>query len=192
MSRSDLCLKCGRAGHCSASYKRPSERGFVSMVALKVLAAVAIAAALVGLYRHHAEGLREQGRQEIRAQNAAAALVQLEADARETKRRLERQGDAQRENQAQLARARADADAHAAARGRMYRQLADFTAAHREGSGSPATAGGGAPAGAALDLLADLLSRADDEGGILAQALDRSYAAGQLCERSYDALSVKP
>jgi hypothetical protein len=165
---------------------------FVTPLLWKVGAVVLLALAAVGLYRHHAEGLREEGRQEILAKNAAASLAQLEADARETKRRLERQGDAQRDHQAQLARARGDAAAATAAAGRLSRQLADFTAAHRPRAGDPAAAGAGTPGGTALDLLADLFSRADGEAGILAEALDRSHAAGQLCERSYDALTVKP
>jgi hypothetical protein len=192
--KTDRCLKCGRAGHCSASCRRPftGQQGIATILLLKVLAVVAIAAGAVLLYQRHAEGLREEGRQEVRAENAARALEQLQADARETQRRLERQGDAQRENLAQLNRARADADAHAAARGRMSRQLADFVAAHRGRPGDSAPIGSRAPASAALDLLADLLSGADAASGILAEALDRSYAAGQLCERSYDALTLKP
>jgi phage tail sheath protein FI len=40
----------------------------------------------------------------------------------------------------------------------------------------------------ALDLLADLLGRADERAGELAKIADERGIAGQQCERSYDAL----
>ncbi|VWC27090.1 gp23 [Burkholderia lata] len=49
-------------------------------------------------------------------------------------------------------------------------------------AGSPA-------AGDTLDLLADVLGRADQRAGDLAEYADRAGMAGQQCERDYDALT---
>ncbi|WP_311768368.1 DUF2514 family protein [Burkholderia stagnalis] len=48
---------------------------------------------------------------------------------------------------------------------------------------------GGASAGDALYLLADVLSRADAKAGDLAKIADDRGIAGQQCERSYEALT---
>ncbi|ANC42919.1 hypothetical protein A6P55_00175 [Pandoraea pnomenusa] len=84
----------------------------------------------------------------------------------------------------------ANAAAHAAdaSSKRMRKQLAIFTAAARH----PPTSGGSAPADSGtdpLDLLAGLLSRADEAAGDLAKFADAAHIAGLACERSYDALT---
>lgn len=158
----------------------------------KLIAGALLAAAAVGIYTWWAGVQRDIGREEERAEINRQALAKAEADAKETQRRLDRQGEAQREHEAQLARARGDAVAAAAAADRMSAQLRRFLAAAKLRPAEPAAAGGSPPAGTALDLLAELFSRADSEAGILAEALDRSHAAGQLCVRSYEALKATP
>lgn len=162
--------------------------GFATLLVLKAMAVLAILAGAVLLYQRHAEGLREEGRQEVRAENAARAIEQLQADARETQRRLERQGEAQREHQAQLDRARRDADAARVAGRELRDQLAAFVQRARDS----APGGSGETAGDPIGVLADVLRRADDRAGILAEYADRARIAGQLCERSYDSLTVTP
>lgn len=81
--------------------------------------------------------------------------------------------------------ARDAAGARAAAVG--VRDAAGRAAAACAAAGS-AAAGVGASAATAGAVLADVLGRADEVAGRLAEALDRSYAAGRGCERAYDAL----
>lgn len=52
-------------------------------------------------------------------------------------------------------------------------------------------AGQGQPGADALDLLVDVLGRADRRAGELAEYADRLRIAGTACERSYDALTAK-
>jgi len=51
------------------------------------------------------------------------------------------------------------------------------------------TATAGETTGAAIDLLAELFSRADEAAGELAQAADLAHAAGITCERAADSLT---
>lgn len=156
--------------------------------------AVALSAAGAGVtwFIHHE---RDVGRAEIRAewdteklQQQAQALAQSQTNARETIRRIDRQQEAQDAHDKEIARARADAAGAAVAAGRLRDQLATFAAAARGAAGNPGAVGNGTATGTPVDLLADLFSRADSEAGILAEALDRSYAAGVQCVRAYEAL----
>jgi hypothetical protein len=168
----------------------------------KYLAYAAIAAALIGgatygVHRYN-DGLREEGRAQVQAKWDAdreaqkdAALRQAAANAQETQRRLLAQKEAQDAHDKDVAAARAAAARAAAAAASLRQQLTAFTAAAGRTTGHPAAAGDGPPAADALDLLAQLFSRADDEAGVLAEALDASHAAGQQCERAYDTLAPK-
>ncbi|KVT57997.1 DUF2514 family protein [Burkholderia ubonensis] len=81
--------------------------------------------------------------------------------------------------------ARVDAAAAASAADGLRRQVAALVAGIRRS----ATSAGGSSAGDALDLLADVLGRADARAGELATIADERGIAGQQCERSYDALT---
>lgn len=81
--------------------------------------------------------------------------------------------------------ARDAAGARAAAVG--VRDAAGRAAAACASAGA-AAAGVGASATTAGRVLADVLGLADEIAGRLAEALDRSHAAGRGCERAYDAL----
>jgi hypothetical protein len=155
---------------------------------LLLVASALLMAVCVGWGVHsYNEWIREGVRAEWRAAVAAEQLVQN----RETLRRLERQKDADDAHAADLDRALADAASLRAAGDGLREQLAAFVAARR-GAGGDRTAAGpgtGVPGGAALDLLADLLGRADSAAGELALYADRLHAAGALCERRYDALT---
>lgn len=54
-----------------------------------------------------------------------------------------------------------------------------------------ASAAGGEAAGDPIGVLADVLSRADERAGVLADYADRARIAGLACERSYDALRAR-
>ena len=84
--------------------------------------------------------------------------------------------------------ARRDAVGARAERDGLRADLARFRAAARAASHS-CTASAGSAASDALDLLADLFSRADETAGELAAAFDLAHAAGISCQRSYDALT---
>lgn len=128
----------------------------------------------------------------------ALQLAKQEADARkavedartEEQRRTKAVQEIANDAESKLEVARADAGRARVAADGLRRQLAAFTAAHR-GETRPGAdiAGPGPAAGTAVDLLADLFSRADDAAEILAEALDRSREAGTACERIYDTVS---
>jgi len=84
-------------------------------------------------------------------------------------------------------RATADAAANASDAAGLRRQLANYTASVRHSTAVCASA----PAGDPIGVLADVLSRADERAGKLAQFADAAHIAGLACERSYDALIRK-
>jgi len=142
---------------------------------------------------HHA-GVKS-GRAEIqqrwdadRAQEAAAAVAASE------KARTVEQGritDLERiahDAAFQADAARADADRAVAARDGLRKQLDAILAASHRAPHDPGPAGGSAPASDSLDLLSDVLGRADARAGELAAAADAARIAGQACERAYQAL----
>lgn len=84
----------------------------------------------------------------------------------------------------------ADRDRARAAEQRLRDQLATLVnryRADRAPSANPAAAGQQPPAGDAIGVLADVLGRADQRAGELADFADRAHAAGLACERDYDA-----
>ena len=103
--------------------------------------------------------------------------------------RLEYQGKVERQTEIANAatkdaeQARADARTADAASDRLRQRIADLVASAR--ASYPPAPAGSAPAGDPLGVLADVLSRADQRAGILAES---ARIAGQACEQSYDAL----
>ncbi|AXF20560.1 hypothetical protein CUJ89_08735 [Burkholderia pyrrocinia] len=102
--------------------------------------------------------------------------------------RIARQQQGNAEDAAkQRNQARADAAAAASAADGLRKQVAGFVERARHSaasSGSQAT-------GDALDLLADVLVRADARAGELARIADERGIAGQQCQADYDALTSK-
>lgn len=133
-------------------------------------------------------------RSTLAGERATAALAtaagQKKARDEENRREAEKQ-EVIRHAQEQTALAAADAaDARRAAAG-LRQQVATLVAASRRPAADPGAAAGGTPTDAALDLLADVLSRADDRAGELAEEADRRRVAGLACERAYDSLTVR-
>jgi hypothetical protein len=165
-------------------------------VLAEILIIAAIAAAVWGWIEHGKSVARDEGRAEVQqkwdaavSNQRAEAVADAEANAKETQRRLERQGDAQREQQAELARyQRAAADA-VAARDGMQHDIDNLTAAARRGASDTATAGERKAGGLAAGMLAELSRGSDALAELYARAADASRRAGVLCERSYDALT---
>ncbi|KQM79806.1 DUF2514 family protein [Xylophilus sp. Leaf220] len=158
------------------------------------VAALAGGSYRAGVSREHDRGTVALAQLQSRwdAADAAArgrALTEAEQNARETQRRLDRQKENDDAQAAQLARAARDlVDARTAGQ-RLHQQSEALRAAIRGAAGDPAAGSSSAPAGDALDLFADLFSRADGRAGELAEALDRSYAAGLRCELDYISLN---
>ncbi|KWD16430.1 hypothetical protein WM34_07750 [Burkholderia ubonensis] len=118
-----------------------------------------------------------------------AEQVQQIDDLKAERDEFRRQSAAQQEIATHAAQerdqARVDAAAAASAADGLRRQVAALVAGIRRS----ATSAGGSSAGDALDLLADVLGRADARAGELATIADERGIAGQQCERSYDALT---
>ncbi|MDN7937453.1 DUF2514 family protein [Burkholderia multivorans] len=123
----------------------------------------------------------------------SATVADQEKQIRELKAErdeYQRRTAAQQENANHAAKerdqARADAAAAASAADGLRKQVAVLVTAARH----PAATAGSPAAGDALDLLADVLGRADERAGELAKIADERGIAGQQCERDYDALTV--
>jgi hypothetical protein len=157
---------------------------------VRVLLAAVVVAAGVTACKVRDETLREEGREDIRA--AWTLQVQAAQELEDRRKAAERQAqkEAHDAHVQTVDRLAADAAAARGAAERLRAQLAAYLAAGGGGAAPGPAAPGGAPATAAGDyLLAELLRESDDRAGALARALDASHAAGQLCERTYDALT---
>lgn len=141
------------------------------------------------LQQHHIDAKAFQA--ERTAAALAATQTQLKAvnEARaEEQRRTEEQSRIADEARKDSDTARADANAAHAVAERLRQRLGELVAAGHA-AGNSATAGPSQAAGDPLDVLADVLSRADKRAGELAEYADAAHVAGQACERAYDALS---
>lgn len=160
---------------------------FVVMAAL--LAVIGIQQ--VRIDRAHAEYAFLQAQiAEERAKAAEAARL-AEQEAREEEQRREQRRQEiidEAEGRTELAKAAASDAERAAAS--LRERLAAFTAAVRGATkdSQPAKRGEGKQGADALDVLADLFSRADDRAGELAIYADRLRIAGLACEQAFDGL----
>lgn len=149
-----------------------------------VLAAAGGGVWLYGRDQYSAGVQSEVARHELAMAQASAAAEQ--AARNEEARRAAAIEEIQRDAQTAVAAAQRDAAAADAVSDRLRAQLARLRA--DRAAGDPVSTLRG-PAGAdALDLLAELFSRADGHAGELAAIADRARAAGLACERAYDAM----
>lgn len=128
-------------------------------------------------------GQAQERRNEAYAQVKAVDLARLE-EQRRTAAQTEIANVATKDAET----ARGDARAAGAAAEQLRGRVAQLLAASRA-AGNPAAAGGGSPTDDPIGMLADVLGRADQRAGILAEYADAARIAGQACERSYDALT---
>lgn len=148
--------------------------------------ALVAALALVGWQWHQATSARAELSDERLAIAKQIADATTAARAEEQRRTLKIQEASHAEL---LARQAAEADAGRARSAAVgLRQRATQLAASCTASHPTATASSPA-ADSPGDLLADLLQRVDDAAGEIGRYADQARIAGQLCERSYDALS---
>lgn len=117
---------------------------------------------------------------------ASAAASTAAAEARTNAKQEDALNDAKKQAAAAVAAAAAGD-----ARARSWRmQLDAFTAAHRgDGAASAPAAAGSAPGDDPIGVLAEVLRGTDSFADGAAKEADANRIAGQLCERSYDALS---
>lgn len=141
--------------------------------------------------RLQAERLAHQTSKAQYADQVAAAERQRadeEAKRRKAEQELTREQEAHGEEVAALRvdldRAR---DRAAVESGRVRDAAASAAARARAQCADPTAADLGTPAGDPIGVLADVLGRADERAGILADLADRRYIAGRACEREYDA-----
>ncbi|RQT71928.1 DUF2514 family protein [Burkholderia cepacia] len=134
-----------------------------------------------GYFKDHADGARVTVVAAQKAQFDAVAAARAE-EQRRTAAQQEIANDANQQRTAALA----DAFAARAAAGSLQQRVDQLVAAARH----PAASAGGPATGGALDLLANVLGRADQRAGDLAEYADRARIAGQQCERYYDALTI--
>lgn len=147
---------------------------------------VVVAALAWGGIQHYRA--RSAGQALLQAQQAAAAeeAQALRASITETERRVAAQ---QEIASAAESKARSHARAAAAARATADRVRSAAAAYAASAAAAGAPAGGDCKAAEAVaNLLADLLGRTANRAAELADLADRSRAAGEACEASYDAL----
>ncbi|MBF5006827.1 DUF2514 family protein [Diaphorobacter caeni] len=121
---------------------------------------------------------------EIREKTAAAERA-FRATESTWRTRIDKEA---RDGQTRIDLARRDAAAALTERERLLAEVARYRAAARAAQ-HPGAAPSGPATGDALDLLADMFTRADERAGELAEFADAAHAAGLTCERSYDALT---
>lgn len=163
----------------------------LSTVAIKAIAIGLLVLALIAGFAWFVHSEREIGAQKVRDEVAAATAAQKVADAAETQRRVTEQQGIAHDAAIQADAARADAARAAAARNSLRVQLAAVVAANRRPT-DPASAASGATGGDPLGVFAEMLGRIDDAAGRYAAEADANRIAGLACERSYDAIAVKP
>ncbi|MBU9649337.1 DUF2514 domain-containing protein [Burkholderia multivorans] len=137
-----------------------------------------------GVYGEHLISAREIA--DMKADAATAQAKAVDAARAEEQRRTAAQSEIAKDANQQRTAALADAFAARAAAGSLQQRVDQLVAAARH----PATSAGSPAAGDALDLLADVLGRADEAAGELAKIADERGIAGQQCERDYDALTA--
>nr|WP_249179253.1 DUF2514 family protein [Burkholderia cenocepacia] len=144
---------------------------------------VALAITAGGCYfKGHADGVRSTAVVAQKAQLAAVTAARAEEQ-----RRTAAQSEIAKDANQQRTAALTDAFAARAAAGSLQQRVDQLVAAARH----PAATAGSPAAGDALDLLANVLGRADQRAGELAEYADRARIAGQQCERDYDALTAR-
>ena len=150
----------------------------------------------VGLHHHVYKQGYEAGAAAVQKQFDAAKeaaeakrLADVEAARAEEQRRTQDQGRIANSATKQAHAPRADAPAANTAADGLRARVAQLVAAARAPRHS-ATAGASAAAGDPLDVLANVLTRADRRAGDLAAYADSVRVAGTACERAYDSLTA--
>lgn len=97
-----------------------------------------------------------------------------------------------RETATQIAAANADATSARRASDGLRQRINALVADARRAAANPGAAPAVETTGDPIGVLADVLGRADQRAGVLAEYADKARIAGQSCERDYDALTNPP
>lgn len=145
-----------------------------------------------GVYQH-GRSVERAGAAQVSAERDSGDRLAEVVGERGARQEEQRRAQVQEEARAHAQEERTIADAGAAdadAAGRRLRNEAAYLASTiRCPATDTAAVARGETATRAAMVLSDLLSRADERAGELAQAYDRARIAGQHCEREYDALT---
>lgn len=163
----------------------------MTSLAIRVAVLLALLASYWGVYQHGRSVERAEAATATAKRDSGDRLAEIIGE-RGARQEEQRRAQAQEEARAHAQEQRTTADAGAAgadAAGQRLRDEAGKLAATVScpGTDSAAIARGQAATRAAM-VLSDLLARADTRAGELAKAYDQARIAGQLCERSYNAL----
>lgn len=164
------------------------------LVAIAAGVALASAFALAGFHALQAANARADAakvRTEFADYRATAerqareALAKAQADGLRTRKTQQEAQDAE-----YLARQAAEADAAGlrAGNGQLQRYAEDLSTSLGDRARDLAVASGGPTAQAGGSMCPHMLGRLDEASAEIAQHADAASRAGQLCERSYDAL----
>ncbi|CAN0626412.1 conserved protein of unknown function [Burkholderia multivorans] len=145
---------------------------------------VVVAGLVAGSAGGYLKGHRDAD-QSAKVADQARQIKDLTAERDTFRRRAAAQQEIATDAAKERDQARADAVAAASAADGLRRRVAVLV----DGARHSAAAAGGPSTSDALDLLADVLGRADARAGELAAIADERGIAGQQCERSYDALT---
>ncbi|WP_054883236.1 DUF2514 domain-containing protein [Pseudomonas sp. NBRC 111130] len=159
--------------------------------AIRVIVLLALLASYWGVYQHGRSVEKAAAAEASAKRDSGDRLAEVIGE-RAARQEEQRRATAQEEARAHAQEERTIADAGAAgadAAGQRLRDEAGQLAATVScpGTDTAAVARGQAATRAAM-VLSDLLARADARAGELAKAYDQARIAGQLCERSYNAL----
>ena len=165
---------------------------FDSRLLLVAVVALALSYGAGRVHQHGVDAKVFQAERNKAAFDAARAQIRATDEARiEEQRRAKHLSEITNEAKQQAETASADAGRARAESGRLRERVAELVAAGRAAGNSSAAARGQA-AGDPLDVLADVLLRADQRAGDLADFADRARIAGAACERAYGALVRAP
>ena len=159
------------------------------------IAAAIVIGCLFGAYQHGVNVTDAKwDKQQSDAQAAQATLrAQEERTARETEQRRQAEIESIRADaQKQIQNAQADARDADLASERLRKQADRLAQSVRSCPSDTGTADGGKTGTNPSVLLADLLSRADEEAGRMAAIADRARTAGLACERAYQSIRNNP
>ena len=121
----------------------------------------------------------------IRAEQAQAVTEAVTQAREEEQRRIKTLEVIADDTRNKLDAANADAATARTAAAGLRQQLADY---RQRARCNPTTAGGSTPTEDPIFLLSDLLARADERAGELAEFADRAHIAGRACEAAYNSL----
>lgn len=164
----------------------------VGRIAPYIAVLLLVAAALFGAYHFGGSVADErwQARWNKRDSDDNAARASAEIAARATEQARQNQlNKAVQDGQRKIDQATADAAAARSASDGLQLAVDDLAGRlKRASSSNSCTAATSAAATSAAMVFADVLKRADDRAGKLAEAADQSRARGVTCEAAYDAL----